>query len=351
MADITINDQRSPFGNTRTKRVVEESMKRIGMYSTPFSGRVSKSKTNVLSQEIFEDTAQYHRSIPGKIGERWTQNQTYTNPVSKTFQLRIQKTVWSITDIVKDLALYTGPGEVERQMRDKRMAHNADRECLLLGSQVPLNLADYPTTAFIGSVMPTATTAGQFASYPCLSTTHVFPGLTGSAGGYNTTTKLHAAPSTGTVRDPTLELLDNMFDQMWKINASTSGYTVMMNLPIRKALDGLSGLFELQANQGAQSHGRPMVVNTIMGVQLTSGSMTFTLNRWMPTDAIYFIDFGNLNMPFIWNNDMKYPPKLGDSDEVVIRSQYGLTVKHETTQGILLDVKGRAVPGHTPRTA
>lgn len=343
MADLPVNQQRQPYGNTRQEKVVIGDMKKIGKFDYPFTARLAKKHSQSDKITIQEYTMGYQRSTPQVSGAIWTQNSTYHTAVQKTFYHRIDHTSWSISDVVRDVKLY-GVDEYMLQMEEKRNTHNAQRECVLLGSQLPLIITSYPNAAHQGSVIPTQATPGQTASFASLPTTHVWTGTgTGAVGGWRTASNTHSAPTAGTATPFVKNDVSVALRNLWKVNANTKGYVMLMNQSLREQANGFDGLFEHRTEQSPQSKGMPMIITAISGMRDTNGTVMFEIGRWMPPGCFYLIDYKHLCLSSMWMNDLKQYPKTGDSIGYLLRSNYALICMHEATQAVVMGRTGQVV--------
>jgi len=192
-----------------------------------------------------------------------------------------------------------------------------------------------------------ATVAGVSASYAAQIKTNVSVGLTGTVGGFNTTTGLFVAPVPGDARALSETLIRDTLQNVYVAGGNTS--YLMARPTVIRALS--TYLFSDTArvatltSEQSQASPRALTAYGSVNVFVTDFGQTVMMkdNRLQLPDApdvssMYFVDPSHVTQSFLRGYQVEPLAKTGLSDKRLMSAEYALKVYSEKSQGAILAI-------------
>ena len=195
------------------------------------------------------------------------------------------------------------------------------------------------------------TTAGKTAGFPSWLTSNDDLGATGTATGFNTTTKVVAAPTVGTVRVLSMATLKNIIEAVYLNNGDV---TVLMSVPqlIRRlssyilANPTAAGIATPTANvrgeggkvtQTAQGYVQVLVTDFGTSLEMVPNRLQQTYNTGTACDVL-LIDTARVALAYLKNYVAHPLAKLGLSERKEISVDWTVKVYQEKAHGVIRDI-------------
>ena len=189
------------------------------------------------------------------------------------------------------------------------------------------------------------TVAGISAGLGAFLTTNVSVGLTGSAGGFNTTTGLIDTVTPGTARALTETLIRDISQAVYEAGGETI-YIMGRPIVIRRLSEYLieSGKIATLFSDAKQTSGEMTASGSVNTFVTNFGQVLKMIpNRLQPQDAadtssLYFLDPKHLKCSKMRGYRTEPLAKTGLSEKRMISVDYGLEVLNEASQGMIVAI-------------
>jgi hypothetical protein len=285
-------------------------------------------KTNVVSThpEWQTDTLATPAANAQVEGDDWTFNAiTPTVRVGNYTQIADKRIIISATE--EKVSKAGRKSELKRELKKKGTELKKDMEYALLSNQA--------------SVAGSATVARQLGGFPAWITSNDSRGASGADGGFNTSTLVVDAATTGTLRAFTKALLDDVLAATY-----TSGGNpkyIMMSPYNKRVFSGFAGITTLRS----EVKGKEQATIYAGADEYMSdwGPVTVVPNRVMATAAatarrVLAIDPSMASVGILRDIELHNPAKTGDAEKRVLNVEFTLIMNNQAAQGSVEDVFG-----------
>lgn len=188
----------------------------------------------------------------------------------------------------------------------------------------------------------TSTSIPRSPSVCSLFKTHVSVGAgAGAAGGWDSSSELHVAPTPGTVRTLDRALLEDWITNYIAIeDAEVDSLTLYCNYNIRRRLSGIGGDVEPRQTSNFNNKELPGTVIGRSFYKSDYGQLNYVTNKWIPTDTALILDMSNIKLGYMRLERIVEGPEIANSDFYTMVSTLGLCLeRHERQGGCILAIQ------------
>lgn len=335
MADIThVAASAATYGGVIREDVMDKIWD-ISNIPLPFTEMCSKgTHTNKRAEFVVDELAAAVTNNAQIEGDDISQSDgKFGNRIGNFTQIAVKEVI--VTDTAEAANSIGGQASLAYQIKERQKELRRDVEAQMLTHQASV-------------AGDASAVAGVSAGIGAQLETNVSVGATGSAGGFNTSTGVFDAPTPGTARALTEELIRDTLQSIYEEGGNTE--CLMARPVVIRALStflfgSTARVATLTSEKNQNSGNTPMTAYGSVNVFVTDFGQAVALkdNRLQPQDttdvsSMYFLDRSKLRQSFLRGYMVEPLAKTGLAEKRLMSVQYSLLVLNEKSQGAILAI-------------
>lgn len=293
---------------------------------TPLSTLIGRSNVVSTHPEWQIDVLATPAANKQLEGNDWTFSSiTPTSRVGNYTQISDKRIVVSKTE--EKVSKAGRKSELKRELKKKGTELKKDMEYAILSNQASLAGA--------------AGTERQLGGFPAWLTSNDSRGGSGADGGFNTSTLVVDAATTGTQRAFTKTILDDVLQAAYTSGGDAKN--IMLSPYCKRVFSGFSGITSLRTETGGK---KQATIYAGADEYISDwGPTTVIPNRVMATDAAtarraMVIDPSMASIGILRDIELHTPAMTGDADKRVLNVEYTLIMNNQAAHGTAEDLYG-----------